>query len=155
MSLRRLAAPFLLLAHWCCQSLATRRLMVELRESFDDRATAHSGDHSIVLRGSTRMEHQKAIGFLSKESDMIAWPDELLPGDLFVDIVANNERSQSLSVVTHQRPNFMTSRASFMILASFGMLKDISCSIFRLAAFAPTVIPPAEWATIPWVSVAR
>ena len=89
MSLRKLAAPFLRLAHWCYQSPATRRLMVELRESFDDRATAHSGDHSIVLRGGTRMEHQRAIGFLSKESDTIAWPDELLPGDLFIDIGAN------------------------------------------------------------------
>lgn len=155
MSLRKLAAPFLRLAHWCYQSPATRRLMVELRESFDDRATAHSGDYSIVLRGGTRMEHQRAIGLLSKESDTIAWPDELLPGDLFVDIVANNERGQSLSVVTHQRPNFMTSRASFMTLASFGMLRDISCSIVRFAAFAPTVVPPAEWAAIPWVSVAR
>lgn len=89
MTLRAMAQPVLGLAHWLYRREGTRRLMVELRESFDDRVCALAGNNPIVFHVASRMEHQRASSVLSKEPETIAWLNDLCPGDLFVDVGAN------------------------------------------------------------------
>ena len=89
MSLRTFAAPLLGLAQRLYRTPSARRLMVELRESFDDRVRVMEGEPPVYLHVTSRMEHQRATGFLSKEPDTIVWLNQLNAGDLFVDIGAN------------------------------------------------------------------
>jgi FkbM family methyltransferase len=84
-----MARPMLGAVRWLYQRPGARRLIVELREEFDDRVCAVPGDRPILLHVTSRMEHQRASAFLTKEPDTIAWLDQLRPGDLFVDIGAN------------------------------------------------------------------
>jgi FkbM family methyltransferase len=84
-----MARPMLGAARWLYQRPGARRLMVELREEFDDRVCAVPGDRPILLHVTSRMEHQRASSVLTKEPDTITWLDQLRSGDLFVDIGAN------------------------------------------------------------------
>lgn len=89
MSLRKLTRPLITAAERAYRSPRWRRLMVEAREEFDDSVTVDAAGHPVRLRVSSRMEHARATGFLTKEPDTIQWLDRLAPGDLLVDIGAN------------------------------------------------------------------
>jgi FkbM family methyltransferase len=89
MELRRLARPLISAAERAYRNPTCRRLMIEAREEFDDTIVTDISGHVLKLRVTSRMEHQRAVGVLTKEPDTIAWLDRLGPGDLFVDIGAN------------------------------------------------------------------
>lgn len=89
-ALRSLARPFLSLASHLYKKPRLRHYIVEIVEEFDCRVPVANGqDGSILMTVASRMEHQRALGFLSKEPDTIAWLDQLQPGEVFLDIGAN------------------------------------------------------------------
>lgn len=89
MMLGALANPLIRVFEWLYRHPGLRRLMVEAKERFDDRVLVDQQHPPIRLHVASRMEHQRAQGFFSKEADTIAWLDELQADELFVDIGAN------------------------------------------------------------------